>query len=62
MWSAAGWILLYWLAAGALIFFANHVRTKYPAYRKQAGVVLGVAIVLVPIAPLILLAAWFIAR
>jgi hypothetical protein len=62
---AAGWLLLYWLAMGAVIFLANRIGMKYPTgsgYRKGADAVLVCAIVLTPVVPLIVLAAWLLQR
>jgi hypothetical protein len=63
LWAAAAWLLLYWLAMGAVIFLANRMGMKYPTgsgYRKGADVILVCAIVLTPVAPLIVLAAWLL--
>jgi hypothetical protein len=65
LWNAALWILFYWLAMGAVIFLANRVGMKFPTgsdYRKWADAILVCAIVLMPVVPLVVLAAWLLDR
>jgi hypothetical protein len=65
LWNAAVWILLYWLVMGGVIFLASRVGIEFPIesrYRKAADAILVIAIVLMPVLPLIVLAVWLLYR